>query len=86
VALALPVLQHSKLSVRWTEDIEVATGHSGISSRSRRVTRPAGRDYIWGAELTARERLTVQVEPKPWPATAGVGADFDDGCQGPTTG
>ncbi len=80
VARALPVLQHDKLIIRWTEDIEVVTGHSGVSSRSRSVARPAGREHIWGAELTARGRLTVQIEPKPWPATRGAGAEFNDGC------
>jgi hypothetical protein len=83
VARALPVLQHDKLIIRWTEDIEVATGHSSVSSRSRSVVRPAGRDYIWGAELSALGRLTVQIEPQPWPATPGAGADFNNGCRGP---
>jgi hypothetical protein len=80
VEQALPLLQHDKLTMRWTEDIEVATRHSGVSSRSQNVTSPPGHDYIWGAELTARGRLTVQIEPRPWPATLGVGAHFNDGC------
>lgn len=80
VARALSVLQQDELTVRWVEDIEIPTHHSGITSRSRSVAQPPTNDYIWGAELSARGRLTVQIEPKPWPATSGAGAHFNDGC------
>ncbi len=80
VARALPVFQQDKLIVRWMEDIEVRTSQSGSSSRSRSVAQPPASDYIWGAELSARGRLTVQVESRPWPATPGAGAHFNDGC------
>lgn len=80
VARALPVLQQDKLTVRWVEDIEIPTHHSGITSRSRSIAQPPTNDYIWGAELSALGRLTVQIEPKPWPATSGAGAHFNDGC------
>jgi hypothetical protein len=80
VVHALPVLQQDKLTVRWMEDIEVLTRHSGVSSRSRSVAQPPEHDYIWGAELSARGRLTVQVESKPWPANPGAGAHLNDGC------
>jgi hypothetical protein len=83
VTRALPVLQYDKLTIRWTEDIEIATRHSGVSSRSQSVAQPPKHDYIWGAELSARGRLTVQIEPKPWPATPGAGAHFNDGCRRP---
>lgn len=79
VARALPVLQRDKFTVRWI-DIEVRTSHSGSSSRSRSVAQPPANDYIWGAELSAPGRLTVQVESRPWSATPGAGAHFNDGC------
>jgi hypothetical protein len=80
VARALPVFERYKLTVRWMEDIEIASRRFGVSSRTRAVAQPSTSDYIWGAELSARGRLTVQVEPKPWPATPGAGAHFNDGC------
>ncbi|HTC59828.1 MAG TPA: hypothetical protein VK691_06860 [Solirubrobacteraceae bacterium] len=80
VARALPVFSHDKLTVRWMEDIEVPTRHSGISSRSSSVAQPPESDYVWGADLSAPGRLVVQIESKPWPATPGAGADFNDGC------
>jgi hypothetical protein len=80
VARALPVLQQDKLTVRWMEDIEIPIRHFGIISRSRIVAQPPANDYIWGAELSAPGRLTVQVESRPWPATPGAGAHFNDGC------
>jgi hypothetical protein len=80
VARALPVFANDKLTVQWMEDIEIVTRHSGVSSRSSSVGHPPESDYIWGAELSAPGRLVVQIEPKPWPATTGAGANFNNGC------
>ncbi|HEV7937432.1 MAG TPA: hypothetical protein VGP18_05345 [Solirubrobacteraceae bacterium] len=80
VARALPVFARDKLTVRWMEDVEVPTRHSGVGSRSSSVAQPPESDYVWGADLSSAGRLVVQIEPKPWPATPGAGADFNDGC------
>lgn len=80
VARALPILERDKLTVRWMEDIEIVTRHSGISSRAETVAQPSTHDYIWGANLSAQGHITVQVESKPWPGTPGAGAHFNDGC------
>lgn len=79
VAQALPVLERHKLTIQWMEDIEVASRHSG-SSRARTVTDPPTSYYIWGANLSSHGHIIVQIEPKPWPATPGAGARFNDGC------
>jgi hypothetical protein len=80
VAQALPVFERDKLTTRWNEDIEVRNGSSGVSSRSRSVSRPPAGDYIWGAELAWAGHLMVQVERTPWPDTPGAGSSLNDGC------
>ena len=80
VARTLPVLERHKLTIQWMEDIEVASRHSGVSSRARTVTDPPASYYVWGANLSSHGHIIVQIEPKPWPATPGSGAHFDDGC------
>ncbi len=80
VAQALPALERHKLTIQWMEDIEVASRHSDVSSRARTVTDPPTSYYIWGANLSSHGHIIVQIEPKPWPATPGAGAHFNDGC------
>jgi hypothetical protein len=81
VAHALPVLERDKLTVvRWDEDVEVASGSSGASSRSRSVARPPINDHIWSAVPVAAGRLMVQVESTPWPGTPGTGSFLNNGC------
>ena len=80
VARALSLLERDKFTVRWTEDVETGTNRTGISSHTRSVGQPPKRDYIWGADMTSQGHIEVQIEPRPWPATPGAGAHFNDGC------
>jgi hypothetical protein len=80
VARALPVLARDKLTVRWMEDVEIRTRHTGVSSRARILTQPPTHNYIWTANLSAQGHVTIQTEPRPWPGTPGAGSHFNDGC------
>jgi hypothetical protein len=79
-ARALPVFERDKLTTRWSEDIEVRSGSSGVSSHSRNVSRPPAGDYIWGANLAQAGHLIVQVESTAWPDSPSTGSSLNDGC------
>ena len=78
VAGALGGLRSRGLVVgEWREIVPSA---SGRSARSLQPAVAPARNYIWGAELTARGQLRVTTESAPWPGDPGAGSHYNDGC------